>query len=111
MESTRATDLVVIGLGYVGLPLVQGAARAGLRVVGLDRSARVVEGLNAGRSHVDDVSDAEVGELLAAGFRATSDASVIADAAAAVICVPTPLTETREPDLSYVVSTAKAIAL
>ena len=57
MSRSSTVDLVVVGLGYVGLPLARSAAAAGLKVVGLDRSRRVVEGLNAGRSHVDDISD------------------------------------------------------
>jgi len=61
-------DLVVIGLGYVGLPLAQEACRAGLTVVGLDQSARVVDGLNGGRSHVGDLSDSDVARMLEAGF-------------------------------------------
>ena len=59
-----ARDLVVIGLGYVGLPLAQEATRAGLTVTGLDVSDAVVDGLNAGHSHVDDLSDADIAEML-----------------------------------------------
>lgn len=87
-------DLVVIGLGYVGLPLAQAAVRAGLSVAGLDLDEEKVAGLHAGRSHVDDVGDAEVQELLDAGFRATSDAAVLRTAAAASICRP-PRSRTR----------------
>ena len=110
MSSTRNVDLVVIGLGYVGLPLARGAARAGLTVVGLDRSSTVVEGLNAGRSHIDDIDDAELGEMREKGFRATTDASVVASAAAVVICVPTPLTEHGAPDLGAVNSAVDMVA-
>ena len=66
-------NVLVIGLGYVGLPLALQAARSGLRVTGLDTSEKIAAGLMAGRSHVDDVTGAEVAEMLAAGFRATSD--------------------------------------
>jgi nucleotide sugar dehydrogenase len=103
-------DLVVIGLGYVGLPLAQEASRAGLAVTGLDVSAGVVEGLNAGRSHVDDLSDADIAEMIERGFTATTDASVIADAHAVVICVPTPLTPEGGPDLGAVLGATRAIA-
>jgi nucleotide sugar dehydrogenase len=103
-------DLVVIGLGYVGLPLAQEASRAGLAVTGLDVSAGVVEGLNAGRSHVDDLSDADIAEMLERGFTATTDAAVIADAHAVVICVPTPLTPEGGPDLGAVLGATRAIA-
>ena len=103
-------DLVVIGLGYVGLPLAQEASRAGLAVTGLDVSAGVVEGLNAARSHVDDLSDADIAEMIERGFTATTDASVIADARAVVICVPTPLTPEGGPDLGAVLGATRAIA-
>ncbi len=103
-------DLAVIGLGYVGLPLAQEAARSGLTVVGLDLSAAVVDGLGAGRSHVDDLSDADIAEMLAKGFRATTDEAVLDDAAAVVICVPTPLSDDSGPDLRAVESATRAVA-
>jgi len=103
-------DVVVIGLGYVGLPLAQEASRSGLDVVGLDLSERIVEGINAGRSHVDDLSDGDVQEMLAAGFRATQDPSVIAESEAVVICVPTPLSADGGPDLEAVLSATTSIA-
>ncbi len=103
-------DLVVIGLGYVGLPLAQEATRAGLSVTGLDVSAAVVEGLNEGRSHVDDLSDTDIAEMLQQGFTATTDASVIADARSVVICVPTPLTPEGGPDLGAVLGATRSIA-
>jgi UDP-N-acetyl-D-glucosamine dehydrogenase len=101
---------VVIGLGYVGLPLALEASRAGLEVVGLDLSREVVEGLNAGRSHVDDLSDADVAGMRAAGFTATSDASVLAGADVAVVCVPTPLSADGGPDLGAVRGAVRDIA-
>lgn len=109
-QHTDGPDLVVLGLGYVGLPLAQEATRAGLKVVGLDISESAVADLNAGRSHVDDLSDADVADMLAAGFRATSDASVLDDAAAAIICVPTPLGDGGGPDLGAVRSATAAVA-
>ena len=105
-----SVDLVVIGLGYVGLPLAQEACRAGLAVRGLDVSPDVVAGLNAGRSHVDDLSDDDIRDMLEAGFSATTDASVIADAGAVVICVPTPLTPEGGPDLGAVLGATRSIA-
>ena len=99
-------DLAVVGLGYVGLPLVREACRAGLRVVGLDVSDAVVAGLSAGRSHVDDISDNDVSAMLAAGFTVTSDESALASAATVVICVPTPLDDDGGPDLAAVTSAA-----
>jgi nucleotide sugar dehydrogenase len=105
-----SVELVVIGLGYVGLPLAQEACRSGLRVVGLDVSVRVVKGLNAGRSHVDDLSDVDVAAMRAAGFTATADASVIAGAGTVVICVPTPLSEDGGPDLEAVLGATASVA-
>ncbi|WP_344013392.1 nucleotide sugar dehydrogenase [Streptomyces thermospinosisporus] len=102
MSRSSTTDLVVVGLGYVGLPLARSAAAAGLKVVGLDRSRQVVDGLNSGRSHVDDITDAEVATMLEQGFCASDRPEVIAEAAAVVICVPTPLTEYGSPDLGAV---------
>jgi nucleotide sugar dehydrogenase len=103
-------DLVVIGLGYVGLPLAQEATRAGLSVGGYDVTAAVVDGLNAGRSHVDDLSDADIATMVAAGFRATTDPGMLAEADIAVICVPTPLSEDGGPDLRAVNSAVQAVA-
>ncbi|MDP9183695.1 MAG: nucleotide sugar dehydrogenase [Actinomycetota bacterium] len=105
-----SSKVVVIGLGYVGLPLAQAACRAGLEVTGLDISARIVDGLNAGRSHVDDLSDDAIATMLASGFTATSDSSVLADADVAVICVPTPLDESGGPDLGAVFNGVGMIA-
>jgi nucleotide sugar dehydrogenase len=103
-------DLVVIGLGYVGLPLVREACRAGLRVGGLDLDPRVVSGLEAGRSHIDDVSDAEVAEMRAAGFTPSLDAAILDGTQTVVICVPTPLSEDGGPDLTAVRGAAGTVA-
>ncbi|MET9522067.1 nucleotide sugar dehydrogenase [Streptomyces coeruleorubidus] len=110
MSRSSTVDLVVVGLGYVGLPLARSAAAAGLKVVGLDRSRRVVDGLNAGRSHVDDITDSDVRGMLERGFEATDRAAVIADAAAVVVCVPTPLTDHGAPDLGAVHAAVDDIA-
>lgn len=104
------TDLAVIGLGYVGLPLAQEAIRAGLSVVGYDVSDRVITGLNAGKSHVDDLSDADIQTMIKNGFTATKDDQALADASAIVICVPTPLSADGGPDLSAVLGATAAVA-
>ncbi|MET9319099.1 nucleotide sugar dehydrogenase [Streptomyces sp. NPDC003038] len=96
------TDLVVIGLGYVGLPLAREACRSGMAVTGLDRDAKTVARLGEGTSHIDDIDDDAVLAMLAAGFTATTDEQVIADTAAVVICVPTPLSPHGGPDLAMV---------
>ena len=85
-------NVVIIGLGYVGLPLAQEAVRVGLDVTGLDIRQATVDGLNAGRSHVDDLSDADVAAMVAGGFRAITDVSAVSPLPdVTVICVPTPL--------------------
>ncbi len=106
----EAPDLVVVGLGYVGLPLAQEACRAGLSVAGLDASQAVVDGLAAGRSHVDDLADDDVAAMLAAGFTPTTDAAVVAGAATVVICVPTPLSPSGGPDLGAVEAATATVA-
>ena len=102
-------NVAVIGLGYVGLPLARAIAMSGYRVLGYDIDAEKAEALNAGRSYIKSVSDDSVGEMRAKGFAATSDMAEVGAADAVVICVPTPLTQHREPDLSFVTSTAEAL--
>ncbi|HYC33813.1 MAG TPA: nucleotide sugar dehydrogenase, partial [Gemmatimonadales bacterium] len=100
----------IVGLGYVGLPLAMELAHAGFRVLGLDVNQRVVDGLNAGRSHVKDVSDATLKEVVDAGrFEATTDASRLAEPDAISICVPTPLSKMKDPDVSYIVAATEAV--
>lgn len=101
--------LVVVGQGYVGLPLSQGAVHAGLQVTGLELNKTVVENLNNGISHVDDISNDDLSVLVEKGYRATNDPSVIADADVVVICVPTPLGEAGSPDLGAVIGATKTI--
>lgn len=103
-------DLVVIGQGYVGLPLALEAAKAGLTVVGLDLNEGLVSGLNNGKSHIDDITDSEIQGILDAGYTATSDVRSLADADTIVICVPTPLGEASKPDLRAVVGATRSIA-
>jgi UDP-N-acetyl-D-glucosamine dehydrogenase len=102
-----AQDVLVIGLGYVGLPLAAQASRAGFRVTGYDTSAAIAAGLNAGRSHVDDVSGEQVAAARARGFRATADEAGIGPQDVIVICVPTPLSEADGPDLGAVRAAAQ----
>jgi nucleotide sugar dehydrogenase len=103
-------DLVVVGLGYVGMPLAQEAVRSGLSVAGYDVSARTLDGLAAGTSHIDDLSDDDIAEMIAGGFHATDDPTVLARAAAIVICVPTPLRDDTTPDLGAVEASSATIA-
>ncbi|HEX8959000.1 MAG TPA: nucleotide sugar dehydrogenase [Solirubrobacterales bacterium] len=99
----------IVGLGYVGLPLAGAFAEAGHEVVGLDADARKVASLNEGRSYVEDVSDATLAPLLGR-LLATADYAALAPCEAIVICVPTPLTGSREPDLSCLTDAATALA-
>lgn len=103
-------DLAVIGLGYVGLPLARAASAAGLAVVGFDTNERVVEDLNSGRSHIDDLSHADVAQMIEVGFSATSDPTALSRSAAIVICVPTPLSDEGGPDLRAVTAATATIA-
>ncbi|MFD1541654.1 nucleotide sugar dehydrogenase [Nonomuraea guangzhouensis] len=103
-------DLAVIGLGYVGMPLAKEAVAAGLRVVGVDVDPRKVEALNAGQSYIDDLTDADLEHMLANGFSATLDESVLARSNTIVICVPTPLDEDHRPDLSSVEGATGTVA-
>ena len=100
-------NVVIIGLGYVGLPLAQEAVRAGLNVTGFDVKQAAVDNLNAGRSHVDDLTDADVAAMVANGFRATTDLAGIPGSDTIVICVPTPLSESDGPDLTAVKAAAE----
>jgi UDP-N-acetyl-D-glucosamine dehydrogenase len=101
--------LVVIGQGYVGLPMALAAAESGFSVVGLDTNAATVEALNAGYSHIGDVSDDDLKAGLVAGYSASTDASYLADADVVVVCVPTPLSSDGGPDLHAVESAARTI--
>jgi len=101
----------VIGLGYVGLPLSMEFVRAGLRVTGFDVLPERAEALNRGESHVQDVPSSRVKEAVAASrFRATTDFGEIGQMDALIICVPTPLSKTKDPDLSLVVEATRSIA-
>jgi UDP-N-acetyl-D-glucosamine dehydrogenase len=109
--STEDLTLGVIGLGYVGLPLAVEAARAGIRVLGFDVKASVAEIINQGRSHIQDLTDADVAEHVQAGrLEATTDMTRLSECDAISICVPTPLSKTRDPDVSFILSASEAVA-
>lgn len=101
----------IIGLGYVGLPLSLQFARSGVDVIGIDIDSTKVESLNQGRSYIKHIGSTDVAEQVTARkFEATSDFRRVNEVEAAIICVPTPLNKCREPDLSYVLGTGRAIA-
>jgi UDP-N-acetyl-D-glucosamine dehydrogenase len=107
----RSAKVGVVGLGYVGLPLAVEFAKAGFRVVGYDVSERVVSALNTGRSHIQDVPSAELAALVRSGMiEATTDDRRLRHLDAISIAVPTPLSKTRDPDMSYVLAARDTVA-
>jgi len=106
----RTARVGIIGLGYVGLPLARAFADAGYPVLGFDTDPGKVEKLARGESYIGHISDESVAAMKAAGFEATDRFERLGEPDAIIICVPTPLTEARDPDLAYVVASARAIA-
>lgn len=110
IESRRA-GISVIGLGYVGLPLAVSFAKAGFRVEGLDIDRKKLDSIRKGRSPVIGVSDSELSELAGRKLLSvTDDFSVLARADVVIICVPTPLSKSLDPDLSFIMNATQAIA-
>jgi UDP-N-acetyl-D-glucosamine dehydrogenase len=104
-------QIAIIGLGYVGLPLSLQFAKAGVAVVGLDIDPAKVAALNACKSYIKHIEAVAIQEQVSANrFAASTDFSRIRQVEAVIICVPTPLNKNREPDISYIISTGKAIA-
>ncbi|MFN2566787.1 MAG: nucleotide sugar dehydrogenase [Gemmatimonadaceae bacterium] len=107
----RSAKVGVVGLGYVGLPLAVEFAKAGFQVIGYDVSERVVTHLNGGRSHIQDVAAADLATLVRNGnLEATTDERRLGDVDAISIAVPTPLSKTRDPDMSYVLAARDTVA-
>lgn len=106
----REASIGIIGMGYVGLPLALLFSEERFRVTGFDIAADKVATLNAGRSYIVRILPSEIQKAQKAGFRATTDYSEIAQMDAVIICVPTPLNEHMEPDLSFVRGTVDSIA-
>jgi UDP-N-acetyl-D-glucosamine dehydrogenase len=106
----RSAVVGIIGLGYVGLPLARAFAGRGFRVLGFDIDPHKVAKLNAGRSYIKQIPDWVIGSMAVAGFEATDRFDRLGEPDAVLICVPTPLTDTRDPDLTYVVNSARAVA-
>lgn len=107
--SNRTAVVGIIGLGYVGLPLSLRYAEAGFTVLGIDIDTSKVKRLNQGKSYIEHIAPEAVARARAAGFEASADFSRAREADALIICVPTPLNAYREPDLSFVLSTAEAL--
>ena len=107
----RLARVCVVGLGYVGLPLAETFAWGGYPVLGFDIDRAKIDKLKRGESYIGHICSERVTELVGSGrFDATADAGRFAEADAILICVPTPLSESREPDLSYIEATAQQIA-
>lgn len=101
---------IILGQGYVGLPLAEALTEVGETVFGFDVNQSLVDNLNAGKSHVDDISDQGVAKMIGNGYRATTDAADIQKADTVVICVPTPLNHAGAPDLSFVESASELVS-
>jgi UDP-N-acetyl-D-glucosamine dehydrogenase len=108
---TGNAHVVVIGQGYVGLPLAREVAEAGLKVTGFEVKPEVVKSLNRGKSHISDVPSSTLAAMIKKGlYKATTDASVLASADCVCICVPTPLSKTKDPDVSFILSAVEIVA-
>jgi UDP-N-acetyl-D-glucosamine dehydrogenase len=111
MSNLSKMKIAVVGLGYVGLPLSLQFAHSGVQVVGLDIDSDKVEALNQGRSYIKHIASDAIAKFKETGkFSASTDFSHVKDVGAVIICVPTPLNKNREPDISYVLDTGRAIA-
>ena len=105
------TNIAIVGLGYVGLPLSLQFARSGVTVLGLDIDSSKVDSLKEKRSYIKHIQSSDIAEMVGAGrFSASTDFGKISKVEAVIICVPTPLNKNREPDISYILQTGKAIA-
>ncbi|MCU1282654.1 MAG: UDP-glucose 6-dehydrogenase, partial [bacterium] len=107
---THEAKVAVIGIGYVGLPLCVEMAKAGFRTTGYDMHEPKVKSVNAGKSYIGDISDAVLGPLVSSGkLDASTDPKVLGDADVVVICVPTPLNKTKEPDNGFIMMAAESL--
>ena len=111
LRITDKTTVCIIGLGYVGLPLAVAFAQAGLKVLGVDVQQRRVTEVNKGQSYITDVDSKTLTEVIKKGLlEATTEQSRIKEVNAICICVPTPLTKTKDPELSYVISESEVVS-
>jgi UDP-N-acetyl-D-glucosamine dehydrogenase len=107
--ATHQALVGVVGLGYVGLPLARAITEAGFAVLGFDTDTAKITTLQSGRSYISDLPAPVIQQMLAHGFSATADSADLGDPDVLLLCLPTPLTENREPDLSFVVKSSEAI--
>ncbi|WP_088555115.1 nucleotide sugar dehydrogenase [Calderihabitans maritimus] len=107
----RTAKIGVVGIGYVGLPLAVEKGKVGYDVVGIDENPKRVAMINRGENYIGDVKDEELRELVERGkLRSTGDFSVLTDCDVIIICVPTPLTENKDPDISYIINVTEQIS-
>lgn len=108
---TTKKTVAIVGQGYVGLPLAVAAASAGWKVTGIEKSSTRVKDLNNGKSPVEDVSDSDLQKVIEQGtYSATSDPTAVATCEIVIVCVPTPLSDSREPDISLLIQAVKDIS-
>lgn len=111
LKITDKASVCIIGLGYVGLPLAVAFAKAGLKVLGVDIQQRRVDWVNKGKPYIADVDSKVLRETVRKGLlKATTDQSRLKEVDAICICVPTPLTKTKDPELSYVISESETVS-
>lgn len=107
----KTIKIGIVGLGYVGLPLAVEFASSGIKTLGFEINPRVVRGINNGKSHISDVKTADVKKLSKSGkLKATADFAKLKAQDCIIVCVPTPLRKSKDPDVSYILSAAKEIA-
>ena len=105
----KTATIGIVGLGYVGLPLMLRYAETGFKVLGFDIDAEKVNKLNNGETYIEHITADKIAAARAAGFEATTDFSRIGEVEAVILCVPTPLNKYREPDMSFVIDTTDAV--
>lgn len=106
----RSAIIGILGLGYVGIPLGLSVSNAGFKVLGFDVITERTEQLNRGESPIKHIKDSDISAMVASGFEATTDFNRTTECDALIICVPTPLNKSREPDLSFVTATMDSLA-
>lgn len=107
--ANKTATIGIVGLGYVGLPLVLRYCEVGYKVVGFDIDQRKVDSLQKGRSYIEHISSGAINSAIAAGFQPTTDFSRVSQTDALILCVPTPLNKYREPDLSFIIDTIDSL--
>jgi UDP-N-acetyl-D-glucosamine dehydrogenase len=106
---SRQSKIGIVGLGYVGLPLVIRFSEENFKVIGFDVDSKKIERFNSGKSYIEHIPDSKIKSCVSSGSKATSDFREITDVDAVILCVPTPLNKFREPDLSFVIDTVESI--